>query len=36
MAKERLDKLDSLGSSDAEESEGLLDKIMGFFGKNKL
>lgn len=33
MAKERLDKLDSLGSSDAEESEGLLDKIMGFFGK---
>lgn len=33
MAKERLDKLDSLGAGDAEESVGLLDRIMGLFGK---
>lgn len=34
MAKDRLDRLDNLGSSDAEESVGLLDKIMGLFNKN--
>lgn len=33
MAKDRLDKLDNLGSSEAEESVGLIDKIMGFFNK---
>ncbi len=33
MAKDRLDKLDNLGSGDAEESVGLIDKIMGFFNK---
>lgn len=33
MAKERLDKLDSLGAGDAEESVGLLDRIMSLFGK---
>lgn len=33
MAKERLDKLDNLGVADAEESVGLLDKILGLFGK---
>lgn len=36
MAKERLDKLDSYGSGDAEESVGLLDKIMGFFNRSKM
>jgi len=34
LAKDRLDKLDSLGSGDAEDSVGLIDKIMGFFNKN--
>lgn len=34
MAKERLDKLDSATSGDGEESEGLLDKIIGFFTKS--
>ena len=33
LAKERLDKLDNYGSADAEESTGLIDKIMGFFNK---
>ena len=33
MAKDRLDKLDKLGTSDAEDSEGLLDKLIGFFSK---
>lgn len=33
MAKERLDKLDSFGAGDAEESVGLLDRIMSLFGK---
>lgn len=36
MAKARLDKLDTMGSADAEESVGLLDKIMGFFSKDKM
>lgn len=34
MAKERLDKLDSAASGEGEESEGLLDKIIGFFTKS--
>lgn len=34
MAKDRLDRLDNLGSAEAEESAGLLDKIMGLFNKN--
>lgn len=34
MAKERLDKLDSATSGEGEESEGLLDKIIGFFTKS--
>ncbi|MBD5402734.1 hypothetical protein HDR58_08050, partial [bacterium] len=33
MAKDRLDKLNNLGSSDAEESVGLLDRIMSLFNK---
>jgi len=33
MAKDRLDRLDNLGSGDAEESVGLLDKILGLFNK---
>ena len=33
LVKDRLDKLDSYGSSDAEESAGLIDKIMGLFSK---
>ncbi len=33
MAKDKLNKLESFGASDAEESEGLIDKIMGFFFK---
>lgn len=36
MAKARLDKLDTFGSADAEESVGLLDKIMGFFNRSKM
>lgn len=36
MAKARLDKLDTVGSADAEESVGLIDKIMGFFTKDKM
>lgn len=36
MAKEKLDKLESMGSADAEESVGLIDKIMGFFNKDKM
>lgn len=36
MAKERLDKLDNMGTSEMEESEGLLDKIVGFFTKNRM
>ncbi len=34
LAKERLEKLDSYGSGEAEESEGLIDKIMGLFNKH--
>lgn len=34
LAKERLDKLDTYGSGDAEASEGLIDKIMGLFNKH--
>ena len=33
LAKDRLDKLDSYGSAEAEESVGLIDKIMGFFNR---
>lgn len=33
LAKDRLDKLDKLGSADAEESVGLIDKIMGLFNR---
>jgi len=33
LVKARLDKLDSYGSGDTEESAGLIDKIMGFFAK---
>ncbi|MBQ8459687.1 tetratricopeptide repeat protein [bacterium] len=33
MAKDRLDKLSSLGSGDAEESVGLIDRIMKLFNK---
>ncbi len=33
MAQDKLNKLESLGATDAEESEGLIDKIMGFFNK---
>ena len=33
MAKSRLDKLENLGAGDAEESVGLLDKIMSLFNK---
>ena len=36
MAKARLDKLDTYGSGDAEESVGLIDKIMGFFNRSKM
>ncbi len=36
MVKERLDKLENLGTADAEESAGLLDKIMGFFNKTQM
>lgn len=37
MAKARLDKLDSMGAtSESEESVGLIDKIMGFFNKDKM
>ena len=32
MAKDRLDKLDQ-GVGEAEESVGLIDKIMGFFNR---
>ena len=35
MAKDRLDKLSSFGAGDAEESVGLIDKIMNFFNKGK-
>ena len=33
LVKDRLDKLDSYGSGEAEESAGLIDKIMGLFHK---
>lgn len=36
MAKARLDKLDTMGTADTEESAGLIDKIMGFFTKDKM
>ncbi len=36
MAKDKLDKLESYGSADAEDSAGLIDKIMGFFNKTKM
>ena len=36
MAKARLDKLDTFGSGDAEESVGLIDKIMSFFNRSKM
>lgn len=36
MIKARLDKLDTMGSADVEESVGLLDKIIGFFTKDKM
>lgn len=36
MAKARLDKLDNFGSGDVESSEGLLDKILGFFNRSKM
>ena len=35
LAKEKLEKLEGFGTSDAEESVGLIDKIMGFFNKDK-
>ena len=34
LIKTKLDKLESHGSSNVDESVGLLDKIMGFFNKN--
>lgn len=33
MAKDKLNKLESFGASEVDESEGLIDKIMGFFSK---
>jgi hypothetical protein len=36
MAKARLDKLEKLGAADAEESVGLIDKIMSFFNRSKM
>lgn len=36
MAKARLDKLESFGAADAEESVGLIDKIMSFFNRSKM
>ena len=33
LIKDRLEKLDTYGAGDAEESVGLIDKIMGFFNK---
>ncbi len=33
MVQDKLNKLEALGSSDAEESEGLIDKIIGFFNR---
>ena len=36
LAKARLDVLDKFGSGDAEESVGLIDKIMGFFNRSKM
>lgn len=33
LLKDKIDKLESLGASDVEESEGLLDKIMKLFNK---
>ncbi|MBR1425133.1 tetratricopeptide repeat protein [bacterium] len=33
MVQEKLNKLESLGASDAQESEGLIDKIMRFFSR---
>lgn len=33
IIKDKIEKLESLGSTEAEESEGLLDKIMKIFGK---
>ena len=33
IIKDKIDKLETMGSSSAEESEGLLDKIMKIFGK---
>ena len=33
LAKTKLEKLETFGSGDAEESVGLIDKIMGFFNK---
>lgn len=33
MAKSKLDKLENLGAGDAEESVGLIDRIMGLFNK---
>lgn len=35
LIKDKIDKLDTFGSSDASESEGLIDKIMKLFGGNK-
>ena len=33
LIKDKIDKLDAFGSSEAEDSEGLIDKIMRFFNK---
>ena len=33
LAKSKLEKLENFGTGDAEESVGLIDKIMGFFNK---
>ncbi len=33
IVKEKIEKLESLGTADAEQSEGLIDKIMKLFGK---
>ena len=35
LIKDKIDRLDSFGSSDASQSEGLLDKIMNMFGGRK-
>lgn len=35
LIKDKIDKLDTFGSSDASDSEGLIDKIMRFFGGSK-